>query len=249
MAGSIKFATYETFKRLIKSTAPKDDPAKAESFERWGLFLAAGAAFIASSVVLVPGELVKQRLQMGQIESVGQGISKILREEGPLGFFSGYAGVCYRDVPYTMLELGLYDNFKTLYLNFKNRNAKNKDGRITQLDEIVCAAITGGITGYLTNPMDVVKTKLMTDTALYSGFGDAFRKQIAADGISSLFNGGAARVAWLMPFTAIYLPVYEILKRNFSANRREKNANSKSVRGGACRAERKGFASGGVCFV
>ena len=222
-AGSIKFFTYEALKKVISSNLPSD-PEKAESRERWGLFVAAGAAFIASSVVLVPGELIKQRLQMGQITTVTSGITKIMKEEGPLGFFAGYAGVCARDVPYTMLELGLYDNFKTLYLKMKLRKSaaasssspKSKTTppvKITQYDEIVCAAFTGGITGWFTNPMDVVKTKLMTDSSLYTGFIDAGVKQVGASGVGSLFNGGAARVAWLMPFTAIYLPVYEVLKR------------------------------------
>lgn len=114
----------------------------------------------------------------------------------------------------TMLELGLYDNFKTIYLKIKNRN--NTSGgeiKITQIDEIVAAAVTGGITGYLTNPLDMIKTKLMVDGPLYSGFFDCVRKTVKINGVSSLFQGGAARVAWLMPFTAIYLPLYDILKR------------------------------------
>ena len=104
IAGAIKFTTYEALKKVIARRKPAD-PKKAESFERWSLFAAAGASFIASSVVLVPGELIKQRLQMGQISSVPQGIAHILRTEGPLGLFAGYGGVCFRDVPYTMLEV------------------------------------------------------------------------------------------------------------------------------------------------
>ena len=111
-----------------------------------------------------------------------------------------------------------------------------------QFDEILCAAFTGGITGYFTNPMDVVKTKLMTDTSLYTGFFDAGRKQISSQGLSSLFNGGAARVAWLMPFTAIYLPIYEEIKRGL-VRVRVKGLNLK-VRGGAA-SEKKG----GICYV
>ncbi len=245
IAGSIKFATYEAIKGAIKKVLPKDE-AKADAVEKWSLFAAAGAAFIASSVVLVPGELIKQRLQMGQIPSVAAGIKQIWTQEGPLGFFTGYAGVCYRDVPYTMLELGLYDNLKSLYLKYKNRS--NAQAKPSQIDEIVCAAFTGGITGYLTNPLDIVKTKIMTDSALYTGFPDAFRKQVAAGGVSSLFQGGAARVMWLMPFTAIYLPVYEEIKRKLAARRGAGSGGITKIRGGG-QVTARGTCRGGVCYI
>jgi hypothetical protein len=32
-------------------------------------------------------------------------------------------------------------------------------------------------------------------------------------GLSSLYVGSAARVAWLLPFTTIYLGVYEVSKK------------------------------------
>ncbi|GMH77656.1 hypothetical protein TL16_g07486 [Triparma laevis f. inornata] len=253
IAGSIKFATYETLKKVLKNNL-SDDPKKAEQQERWGMFIAAGAAFIASSVVLVPGELIKQRMQMGQISSDSS---------------AGMGGVCFRDVPYTMLELGLYDNFKvrfnesktkmlttnnsnkdpsissqSLYLKYKTEKSPSSNPstiELTQFDEILCAAVTGGLTGYFTNPADVVKTKLMTDTSLYTGFFDAGRKQISSQGMSSLFNGGVARVAWLMPFTAIYLPVYEEIKRNLVRIRVK--GNTLRVRGGAANGAR------GICYV
>mmetsp|Transcript_12158 Transcript_12158/g.18456 ORF Transcript_12158/g.18456 Transcript_12158/m.18456 type:complete len:219 (+) Transcript_12158:219-875(+) len=93
-AGAFKFATYEVLKKWIKETIPEEHYGKA-------LYVAAAAAFLASSVVLVPGELLKQRLQMGQISSVRQGIPKIFKSEGILGFYAGYSGVCLRDIPYT----------------------------------------------------------------------------------------------------------------------------------------------------
>lgn len=48
------------------------------------------------------------------VPSLLGGIKQIWRTEGLPGFFTGYKATLMRDVPYTMLELGLYDNFKTL---------------------------------------------------------------------------------------------------------------------------------------
>jgi len=207
MAGAIKFATYEALKNWVDDKIP-------EKYQGSALFGIAAMAFVASSVVLVPGELIKQRLQMGQITSVRQGFATIWKNEGLLGFYQGYSGVCLRDIPYTMLELGIYDNLKTAYLKLKNK--RNKDGttaKISQTDEILAAAIAGCITGFVTNPLDTIKTKLMVDAHLYKGFGDCFRKTVSQYGSKSLLQGAAARVSWIGPFTAIYLPIYEMIKR------------------------------------
>jgi len=227
VAGSIKFATYEALKKYTKKNVK-------EEYYGAALFGCAAAAFIASSFVLVPGELIKQRLQNGDYTSLANGISTIFKNEGCGGFYTGYAAVCFRDVPYTMLELGLYDNLKSAYLFFKNRSNKKggKSYEITQADEIVCAALTGGITGYVTNPLDSIKTKIVLDGSMYSGFMDCFRQSVAAGGVGSLFNGGAARVSWLMPFTAIYLPIYETLKRSFASSRTDKAKGWRLASGG-----------------
>ena len=61
-----------------------------------------------------------------------------------------------RDVPYTMLELGLYENFKTLLKKYRKRDT------LTTMEELGAAAVTGGLVGLMTNPLDLVKTRLMT---------------------------------------------------------------------------------------
>ena len=46
-----------------------------------------------------------------------------------------------RDVPYTMLELGFYENFKSVIRKLKNTE------QLTQQDELAAAAVTGGNNG------------------------------------------------------------------------------------------------------
>lgn len=248
-AGAIKFATYEALKRWVNTNVDKEYVGTA-------IFGCAALAFVASSVVLVPGELIKQRMQMGQVTSIRSGIANIWKNDGLSGFFTCYSGVFLRDIPYTMLELGLYDNFKTLYLKMKNRNSKRGEPMkpISQVEEIIAAAITGGITGYITNPLDVIKTKLMVDSAMYTGFNDCLRKTVTDYGYPSLFHGGGARVAWLMPFTAIYLPVYDLFKRRMEITGARSDDDNGGVRnvlkikGGLlnCSSKRKGHSHSNI---
>ena len=76
------------------------------------LFVGAALAFVASSITLVPGEVLKQALQMEQYESLPAAVQGIYQHSGWAGFYTGYEAVLCRDVPYTMLELGLYELFK-----------------------------------------------------------------------------------------------------------------------------------------
>ena len=52
-------------------------------------------------------------------------------------FFTGYYATLIRDVPYTMMELGLYENIKTAIRKVRNK----KD--LTQKEELIAAAVTG----------------------------------------------------------------------------------------------------------
>lgn len=230
-AGALKFATYEGLKKWVAKKLPDERYAGA------ALFGCAAAAYVASSVVLIPGELIKQRLQMGMVDSVGGAIRSIWKTEGIGGFFAGSSGVWIRDIPYTMLELGIYDNVKALCVKLRNaKNGGDEEGGSSQMDEIVSAALAGGITGYLTNPMDLVKTKMMLSPDVYKGFADAWRKTVQEGGLASLFNGAGARVGYIMPFCTFYLPVYEIIKRKLETCGPIGGRNAKdkmAVRGGA----------------
>lgn len=80
--------------------------------------------------------------------------------------------------------------------------------------ELVAGCVTGAVCGFVTNPLDVVKTRLMLDDGgggAALGVVAVFRQLIASGGLGALFQGAAARVVWLMAFTTIYLQIYELL--------------------------------------
>jgi len=202
LAGAIKFATYEMGKGFFKKNI----------FERWipcSNFLCGAIAMIACSFVLVPGELLKQKLQSGMASSLLGGITSIFAAEGICGFFQGYGATMLRDIPYTMLELGLYDSFKIL---FKRLEGTDKP---SQRNELLAAGMSGALTGFSTTPLDVIKTRIMTTKIgeATPGFFRVISDILKEEGASGLFKGAAARVLWLVPFTMLYLPSYETSKR------------------------------------
>jgi hypothetical protein len=80
-------------------------------------------------------------------------------------------------------------------------------------DQVLAASVTGGITAFCTTPIDVVKTKLMVDDYMGASFLDCFASTVDVHGWSAVFAGVGARIGWVLPFTAIYLPLYDHLKR------------------------------------
>uniref|UniRef100_A0A7S3K3J8 Mitochondrial carrier protein n=1 Tax=Aureoumbra lagunensis TaxID=44058 RepID=A0A7S3K3J8_9STRA len=215
LSGAVKFAAYEKLKRMCDSRVSEEwIPATR--------FACAAAAFVACSVVLVPGELLKQRLQAGMYPGLLTGIGSIWTKEGPRAFFTGYGSTLVRDVPYTMLELGLYDLFKSAAIKTRAALSGNVYQESRQSDELIAAAVTGGIAGFATNPLDIIKTRMMTASAgSLTGPIAAAQILLKDGGPRAFFTGAGARVAWLMPFTTIYFGCIELTKRSLASFRAE----------------------------
>ena len=207
LSSAVKFAVYEKLKQTASKKLPEDYIPLAR-------FACAAVAFLCCSVILVPGELLKIRIQNGMYPNIVAGAAQMVRDEGLRGCFTGYRATLFRDVPYTMGELGLYDLLKGFVRRLRRRTTSSSG------DELLAAALTGAVVGFATNPLDVVKTRIMTGGG--AGPVAVFRSTIAAEGWGSLLNGAGARVFWLAPFTVIYFGVYEWLKRALVRSRAAK---------------------------
>eukprot|EP00596_Hydrurales_sp_CCMP1899_P008632 CAMPEP_0119034416 /NCGR_PEP_ID=MMETSP1177-20130426/1401_1 /TAXON_ID=2985 /ORGANISM="Ochromonas sp, Strain CCMP1899" /LENGTH=366 /DNA_ID=CAMNT_0006991829 /DNA_START=133 /DNA_END=1233 /DNA_ORIENTATION=+ len=217
LSGAVKFATFEISKVFLERKLPvKFHPSLQ--------FLCAAGAMVACSFIMVPGEVIKIRLQAGLCKTMTEGITQTLKQDGILGLFVGYSATLIRDVPYTMMELGLYENIKSAIRKVRNKS------ELSQQEELCAAAVTGGITSFLTTPLDLIKTKLMIQSGSggqYKGFNDALSSIYKAGGIQALFVGSAARVSWLLPFTTIYLGVYEVSKRKLLTYKKTQKVSKK----------------------
>jgi hypothetical protein len=237
LGGALKFSTYEGLKRQIQQQiilsvgsgsgsshqndgsddASSASPPPPHSNNNIVIFVLAAISFVASSIITVPGEVLKQHLQMGHYPGCFEALWTIVDTQGVTGLYTGYDGVLLRDTPYTALELGLYDVFKNLYLRrLKNKSMYHQDYEndamtLQSSEQILIAGFTGGVAGLLTAPFDTIKTKATIDFVGCS-FWDAAMLTIHDHGPEGLFCGAAARVAWLMPVTAIYLPLYDLIK-------------------------------------
>ncbi|SBT87706.1 mitochondrial carrier protein, putative [Plasmodium malariae] len=84
----------------------------------------------------------------------------------------------------------------------------------------VCAGIGGGIAAVVTNPLDVIKTRIQTECFNTKGFN--FFRVVSnlyyKEGLRSFFKGSLARMALCIPASAVSWGTYETMKRFFKIN-------------------------------
>ncbi|OJJ47031.1 hypothetical protein ASPZODRAFT_131955 [Penicilliopsis zonata CBS 506.65] len=155
----IFFGVYEYTKRLML-----DHQVNANLAYLSGGFF----ADLAASVVYVPSEVLKTRLQLQgrynnphfysgyNYRSTADAFRTIVRQEGLLALFYGYKATIFRDLPFSALQFAFYEQ--------EQRLAKAWVGQrdIGLGLEILTAVTAGGMAGVITCPLDVVKTRIQT---------------------------------------------------------------------------------------
>ena len=125
-------------------------------------------ADLAASVVYVPSEVLKTRLQLQgrfnnphfnsgyNYRSTLHATRTIIKEEGFAALFYGYRATLFRDLPFSALQFAFYEQEQ----QWAKQYAGQKDIGLGL--EILTATTAGGLAGVLTCPLDVVKTRIQT---------------------------------------------------------------------------------------
>ncbi|KAG6009119.1 hypothetical protein E4U21_003188 [Claviceps maximensis] len=153
------FGTYEWSKRFLIDHGLQQHLA----------YLTAGfIGDLAASVVYVPSEVLKTRLQLqgrynnphfqsgynyrGTVDAA----RTIVRTEGAAALFHGYKATLYRDMPFSALQFMFWEQFHAWARVYK------QSCEIGVPLELLTGAAAGGLAGVITCPLDVVKTRLQT---------------------------------------------------------------------------------------
>ncbi|OAX85354.1 hypothetical protein ACJ72_00283 [Emergomyces africanus] len=182
----------------------------------------------AAGFVMMPVTVIKVRYESDYYayRSVWGAGRDIVRSEGFRGLFSGFGATAIRDAPYAGLYVVFYEQSK------KNLNSLGFGGSTTSSasDEqngnnntkpqlvpssisvnFVSGALAAGLATAITNPFDVVKTRLQLMPNKYRNMVHAVRLMLREDGAKSLFGGLGLRMGRKAISSALAWTVYEEL--------------------------------------
>jgi len=145
-AGACQFAAFEFAKEKFAAAGMKG--ALAE--------LSCGAiGALAASVVRVPQEVIKQRVQADIYPNALAGTIKLMTTEGIPGFYKGYFATISRDVPWNALSFMFFAQAKKAYTHFTGSAPEGQQN-------LLLGALSGMTAAVIMTPIDVIKTRIMT---------------------------------------------------------------------------------------
>eukprot|EP00752_Nemacystus_decipiens_P003654 g3368.t1 len=160
---------------------------------------ASSIATVPSNLVRTPAEVVKQRLQVGQESGNSlQALRSIVRAEGVKGLFVGGKEQLMREIPFNAVQFAVYECL-TSYVGSSELWA-----------DAALGAASSAVGAFATQPVDTVKTRVMTKSVPGSfggaspGFLESAALVVEAEGVSSLFLGLLPRLVLVSTGGAFY---------------------------------------------
>lgn len=203
-ASAIFMAFYEPTKKAVQAEVSEDQ-------QYLGPMIAGAVAGAASSLIRVPTEVIKQRLQTGEFKSAVTALRTILGREGLRGAYAGYGAFMLRDLPFDAIEFVAYEQAKRAYGKVVNRELHPGETSLI-------GAFAGGFTGVITTPLDVLKTRLMTQGASgrYKNLFDATVQIARTEGMGAFMSGWQPRLIWISLGGFVFFPVLEAAKKFYA---------------------------------
>ncbi|KAL4575266.1 hypothetical protein LXL04_022108 [Taraxacum kok-saghyz] len=206
-ASALFVGVYEPTKQKLLKLFPENLSAVAH--------LTAGAiGGVAASLIRVPTEVVKQRLQTGQFSSATDAVRLIVAKEGFKGLYAGYGSFLLRDLPFDAIQFCIYEQLRIGYKLAARRDLHDPENA-------AIGAFAGAITGAITTPLDVIKTRLMIQGSgnQYKGIVDCVQTIVREEGPPALLKGIGPRVLWIGIGGSIFFGVLERTKKILAERR------------------------------
>ena len=176
-------------------------------------FISGVIATSCSEAVFTPMDSIKQKMQLGarQYSGLADCIVKNYRNNGIFrGFYSGYTTTLVMNVPYSGIYFTSYEFFKKLYLQGSEEHSN--------IINCAAGASAGVVSAAFTNPLDVARTRLQTQTETqtflkYQNMRQAMSLIWKEEGMRGMTSGILARMIFHSTSAAICWLTYEYIKK------------------------------------
>ncbi|GJJ06072.1 hypothetical protein Clacol_000261 [Clathrus columnatus] len=210
----VRFLTYDHFKHLLaddkgRITAPRS------------LLAGLGAGMAEAIIAVTPSETIKTKLiddakrPVPQYKGLIDGTSRIIKAEGIAGIYRGLFPVMMRQGANSAVRFSTYSSLKA-FVQGNARPGQQLPPSIT----FTIGAIAGLITTYVTQPLDVIKTRMQSLEARQK-YKTSFHCAYVTyrdDGLLRFWAGTTPRLMRLIISGGITFSVYEHLLSPTSTN-------------------------------
>ncbi|KAF3433862.1 hypothetical protein FNV43_RR24965 [Rhamnella rubrinervis] len=201
----LRTGIFEASKLVLVNVAPTLPDIQVQSISSF-------CSTVLGTAVRIPCEVLKQRLQAGLFDNVGEAIVGTWHQDGLKGFFRGTGATLCREVPFYVAGMGLYAESKKAVQQLLGRE-------LEPWETIMVGALSGGLAAVVTTPFDVMKTRMMTAPQ-----GRPVSMSMVAfsilrhEGPLGLFKGAVPRFFWIAPLGAMNFAGYELARKAMDRN-------------------------------
>jgi len=208
-----KFGFYEIFKDVYKGIV---GPELAAAYQTPGFLISSACAEVIADLLLCPMEALKVRMQTSDKgtfpTNFGAGWSKIMEAEGWNGFYKGLAPLWTRQVPYTMVKFGAFENTVAAFYKYIFTNPKSSYSKGTQLSITFASGYWAGIfCAIVSHPSDtMVSIMNKRDSPLPAT--QQVKNIYGEIGFKGLWAGLGARIFMIGTLTGLQWWIYDTFK-------------------------------------
>lgn len=139
------FSIFESLKSRLGVDQEGHYPVRAA--------ICGASATTAHDLVMTPMDVVKQRMQLGYYTGITQCIKSLISTEGVRAFYVSLPTTLTMNIPYGCIMVATNESVKKFL---------NPSGEANISISMIAGAIAGGVAALITNPFDIVKTRLQT---------------------------------------------------------------------------------------
>lgn len=207
----LRTGIFEASKLVLVNVAPNLPELQVQS-------IASFCSTFLGTAVRIPCEVLKQRLQAGLFNNVGEALVGTWQQDGLKGFFRGTGATLCREVPFYVAGMGLYAESKKGVQKLLGRE-------LEAWETIAVGALSGGLAAVVTTPFDVMKTRMMTAQGRSVSMSIVAFSILRHEGPLGLFKGAVPRFFWIAPLGAMNFAGYELARKAMNKNDEAKTGN------------------------
>lgn len=198
---ALHFTSYEFCKHILGGDKPGHHP--------FAIATSGAISTVISEATMTPCDSIKQKLQLNRYPSLVSCVRGTYKEYGVVrGFFAGFVTALTINAPYVAVQFATYESLKTVLAG------EGKEEREKTIHHLLAGLGGGALAGAVTNPLDVGRTRLQTQTSdvPYQGMVNTMKRIYGEEGVTGLSRGIGTRMAFHSLSSAATWTTYEFLK-------------------------------------